>query len=525
MSASQQLSGCQRAFPFRSAQDHANSRLSMHVKGSHMDKYPAKSHAQRVAHRFGRKEGTIILKATSAQLWPNSDMPIPFRQDRYFYYITGCNEPNCYVVYDVGRDHLTLYLPPIDFSRIVWTGRGSTIEEALQKYDIDEAKYIKDYPVDQIIRESRAKAVYCLDSMDASFWDGSLHGLQFDDKDSAHLRYVFDCCRVIKDAHELALLREAADISSEAHKAVLTHLHKLSNEAEVEAEFMRVCIARHAREQAYSPIAGAGSNGSTLHYVRNDADFGDSQTLVLDAGCEWKCYASDITRTLPLNKKRPGYWPSKEAYDIYTLVQSVQDSCIYMMMEPGVNFLWITQMSRRLVTIGLIKLGILKGELEDILKAGSWFAFYPHGLGHQVGLEVHDVWPLPSQDSEITADDARWRELGVLPLPPAFSFPLAFAAGPERCKEEKDAPGMLKPGMVITIEPGVYFNKSLLSAFLKNPDLAKHIDEDVLRRYMPVGGVRIEDDILITKNGYEVLTTAPKGEEMLQLIRNGASKS
>lgn len=269
------------------------------IKGHGVDKYPAKSHAQRVVDKLGIESGTIILAATPMKLYSNSDQPMPFRQDRYFYYLTGSNEPGCLVTYDIACNHLTLLLPAIDESRVVWTGRGSTVEEAMEKYDIDEAQYLpKDIsaPLTHVLMHDDC----CRCCLPKLWLDNQAEGL-FDRSGEgramqARLREAFDSCRVIKDEHEIGLIRKANEITAEAHRTVLLGLHRFRNESHVDAAYTAACIAKHAKEQSYKPIAGAGSNASVLHYDRNDADFGDSQVMVLDAGCEWHCYASDVSR-------------------------------------------------------------------------------------------------------------------------------------------------------------------------------------------------------------------------------------
>ncbi|KAF2213187.1 hypothetical protein CERZMDRAFT_67426 [Cercospora zeae-maydis SCOH1-5] len=455
-------------------------RIRIHA-GPGVNKYPAKTHVRRVAEKLNVSQGFILLAATNARNWPNSDMPAPFRQDRYFYYLTGCNEADTFVTYDIGKDKLSLWLPPINKQRVVWYGRGSTVEEALERYDIDAAYYIKS---NKCALEDFGEV--CSDVPQSSFMKPSKP------IDTKALRHAIDACRVIKDDHEIALIRRANDITAEAHVNVMKGIAQFKNEAEVEAAYMKVCIARKAKIQAYDPIAGSGPNAAELHYSDNTADFGNGQTVVLDAGCEVERYASDVTRTMPINPKHPGHWPSQEAKDIYHLVEFVQESCIKRML-PGVQFIEIFWYAHQLIIEGLLKLGILVGDqVGTIFAAGTSRAFMPHGLGHHVGLEVHDVSPDPA--------------------PP-------MAESSYGALHSVDAP-VLEPGMVVTIEPGVYFNKFLLdNFFLNDPKHRQFIDMKVLKRYMQVGGVRIEDDILITKHGYENITTAPKGEEMLNIIR------
>lgn len=193
--------------------------------------------------------------------------------------------------------------------------------------------------------------------------------------------------RVIKDEHEIQLIKKANDISSQAHKEVLANILKFKNETQVEGLFLDVCISKQAKEQAYAPIVASGPNAGTLHYGDNNQDFEDRQLICLDAGCEWQLYASDVTRTFPLS----GDWPSEEAKQIYRLVQRMQETCIGR-LAPGVRFLDLQILAHQIAIDGLISLGILhNGTREEIFKAGTSRAFFPHGLGHHIGLETHDV--------------------------------------------------------------------------------------------------------------------------------------
>ncbi|KAF2764305.1 Creatinase/aminopeptidase [Teratosphaeria nubilosa] len=463
-----------------------------------IDEYPAEAHARRLADKLKAKDGTIAIAANPSQLYPKSDQL-----------------PGQYVTYDIGRDTLKLWLPPIDESQVVWAGRGSTIEEKLEKYDIDEAEYLDPFGSGKdVMRYPLANMVHWL-------YFHVLKGGSYSGVAEVKLRYALNACRVIKDDHEIGLIKHANQITAEAHLAALRGLHSFTTEAEVDAAYTATCIARHAKEQAYDPIFGSGQNASIFHYSANNGAFRDSQVCVMDAGCDADCYASDVTRTFPLNKAKPGHWPSKEAEKVYHLVEKVQEACIGA-LGPGRDFIQIVLLARRLTLEGLITLGVLKGKFEDIWKAGTVIGFFPHGLGHHVGLDVHDVSPIPHPPlPSVVAESADLPLTPKFGLPKQFDFahPALYADG-----ESKLIPtSRLEPGMVITIEPGCYFNRFLLGRFfLNNPAHSKLIDKDVLDRYWKVGGVRIEDDILITRAGIENLTTTPKGEKMLEVIRGGA---
>ena len=371
----------------------ANLAIRLSTTGT-IDKYPAKPHARRVAEHLSVPKGLILLFATPSALYPNSDQPVPFRQDRYFYYLSGCNEPGCYLTYDIGADVLTLWLPEINERKVVWLGRGSTVEEARERYDVDEARYItskhdlgRGWTECEAVLEGYARQyvagasegeVYTLDNRLREDW--MKHYMTRAQDTGPQLQFALNTSRILKDPHEIALIRHANTVTAAAH---------------------------HAKQQAYSPIAGSGPNASILHYTANDAEFGDAQMMVLDAGCEVDCYASDVTRSFPLNRSRPGHWPSREAESVYKLVESVQEACIAE-MKPGKSFAEISRLAFDMTLDGLLDLGILCGEREAIKKVGTHFAFFPHGLGHHLGLEVHDVAPRAPPRGDV-GPMARWR--------------------------------------------------------------------------------------------------------------------
>jgi Xaa-Pro dipeptidase len=314
--------------------------------------------------------------------------------------------------------------------------------------------------------------------------------------DGKRLRPAIDRCRVIKDAHEIKCIRTANEISARAHRAVLENLHGFTNEAQIRGLFENVCISNFAKP-AYGIIAASGANASTLHYTDDNESIKGRQLVCLDAGAEYHDYASDVTRTFPVS----GSWPSAEAKSIYGIVREMQETCIKQ-LAPGVRMYDVHVLAHKIAIRGLLALGVLRdGAVDEIYAAGTSRGFFPHGLGHHMGLEVHDVDGLSTM-RYLRRDDTD------------FHVPCPLSA--------HDQP-RLEEGMVVTVEPGIYFSRyELERAYLSLPKHARYIDDRVLDRYWPVGGVRIEDDILITATGYENLTTAPKGELAMEIIRNGA---
>lgn len=336
--------------------------------------------------------------------------------------------------------------------------------------------------------------------------------------DTAALKPAMNRAREVKDEYEIALVRRANDISSAAHRRVARNLLRMRNESQLQAVFEAVSTASDAHSQAYPVIAGAGPHGATLHYGANNAPLAGHATLVFDAGCEYRCYASDVTRTLPISGSF-----SPRAAAINDVVMRMQAECIEL-MRPGKFFYEIHNHAGHVAVDGLLKLGILRGTREELIAAGTISAFFTHGLGHHVGLEVHDVVgdaPLMLSAAAETIGGLRHSGKRTMMTPDK----LAAMNRISRATAAEKQRTVLRAGMILTIEPGLYFNREYLEGFFRDdPVHGKLIVWDVVERYYPVGGSRTEDCILVTESGYENLTTAPKGQELLDVIngREGA---
>lgn len=307
--------------------------------------------------------------------------------------------------------------------------------------------------------------------------------LSFAKADSTALQEAIEECRVVKDNYEIAMIRKANDVSAIAHKAVLAAAHKANNERQLAAIFVERCTAHGCFNQAYSPIVASGTDASTLHYVRNDKHI-DSGTLnlLLDAGAEYSVYAADVTRTFPINGK---FTP--ESKNIYSIVLDMQMQCMGM-LKAGVHWDDVHTHAHKVAIDGLLKIGILKGDPKDILAARTSAGFFPHGLGHYLGMDTHDT----GGHRNMEETDSLFRSLRVRRVLPA--------------------------GAVITVEPGVYFCRFILEPMLNEEAHSKYIDADVLEKYWQVGGVRIEDDVLITDKGFENLTDVPRAVEEIEAL-------
>lgn len=469
----------------------------------------AKQHARRVAAKLRAAHGLIYLAGQPTINWGDSDQARPFRQRRYFYYLCGTDEPDCYLTYDIQADLLTLYVPDFDLHRAIWMGPTVTREEAQARYDVHRVCYFASLQGDierwasqynhssliYILHESQRPVV----SSSRDLW-----------LDAGLLKPAMDTARGVKDGHEIQLIRQANQVSALAHRKILETIRGMTTEAEIEGSFLDTCVSHGAKHQAYEIIAGSGENAAVLHYVKNDEPLEGRQLVCLDGGAEWNCYASDVTRTFPPT----GHWPSTQAKHIYQLVEKMQEACIQR-IRPGVRFLDLHVLAHEIAIQGLLKLGIFRNgySVKEIRRSGASTVFFPHGLGHHVGLEVHDVSGHPLTASLDESRNVSEEDKSIL-MPSITAH--SSSSSPRTLSTAE-----LEAGMVVTVEPGIYFSRLALANVRKQPMLAQYIDLGVAEAYISVGGVRIEDDILVTGTGYENLTTAPKGEEVLEVIRGG----
>jgi Xaa-Pro dipeptidase len=374
-------------------------------------------------------------------------------QRRYFFYLSGCELPDSYLTYEIATEKLTLFIPPVEPDEVIWSGLPMSPEEAKAKYDVDDCKTTKDINGHLTSQsESAQSTIYAIPeqvSVHITF-------ISYKEKELKQLKTAIEYCRVTKSDYEIALIRKANVISTAAHEAVMKAASKATNECELEAVFLKACVERNAKNQAYHSIVAAGEHAATLHYVHNAAPISDQNLLLLDAGCEVDCYASDITRTFPLKGSF-----TDESLAIYKIVLEMQHQCINA-LKSGVVWDSIHELAHKIAIKGLLELGILKGDEIELFDKRISVAFFPHGLGHYLGMDTHD-----------TGGNANYADEDVM-----FRYLRTRGSLPERS--------------VITVEPGVYFCRFIIEPYLKDEEKKKFIDEKVLEKYWSVGGVRIE---------------------------------
>lgn len=404
--------------------------------------------------RIAGDDAILVLPAAPERI-RSRDTHYPYRQDSDLWYLTGFPEPEAVLVLVPGRKHgeTILFCRERDPEREGWDGPRSGPEGAVERFGLDDA-----YPIDDLdeilpgLLEGRSRVYYHF-GRDTEFdlkligWLNRVRAQVRTGAQPPHefleLGHLLDELRLFKSPAELKLMQRAADISVKAHEAAMRAARPGVREYELQAEIERV-FRMHDAVPAYGSIVGAGDNACVLHYVANAAQSRDGDLVLVDAGAEYRGYASDITRTFPVNGRF-----SKQQRALHDLVGAAQEAALAH-ARPGVPYETGHDAAVRTLTEGLLRLGLLKGTLEKNVAGGQYKRFYRHKTGHWLGLDVHDVG-----DYRIDGDSR-----------------------------------LLEPGMVFTIEPGLYVAPG---------------DTTVAAKWRGIG-IRTEDDVLVTRDGHRVLT-------------------
>jgi Xaa-Pro aminopeptidase len=391
-------------------------------------------------------KNSIAVLYSAEEKTRSNDTQYPYRQDSNFYYLTGFKEDNSALVIIKKKNKYKsiLFVQEKDKKLELWTGKRLGEKESYKRFDVDEVyiskkinKKIKEFLTDKNSLyydfKSTNKAVKKL--------------IKLSDKvrNKKDIDLKVQEMRLIKSSSEINLIKKAINITKEAHHYAMSKNKLGKMEYELQAEIEYVFKKNGAYSDAYTSIVACANSANTLHYISNNKLMQNNELILIDAGCEYEYYASDITRTIPVNGKF-----TKAQAEVYQLVLDTQLKIIDM-IKPNVMRSFLQEKTELLLTEGLVKLGILKGDVKKLIKKKKHKIYYPHGIGHWMGLDVHDNAP--------------------------YTY-----------KNKKEIP--LKQGMVLTIEPGLYLNKD---------------DKNIPKKYRGIG-IRIEDDILITKNGYKNLS-------------------
>ena len=409
----------------------------------------------------------VVLIATAPERMRNADAAWPYRQDSDFHYLSGFPEPDAVLALLPGRQHgeAVLFCRERDPEHERWHGPSIGTERAVAEYGMDDAFPIDD--IDDILPgmiEGRGR-VYCHFGREPQFdaqllgWMRRLRQLRGGGvvpKEFVALGHLLHDLRLYKSRAELKLMRASAAIAAEAHLAAMAVARAGRHEYEVEAELFRV-MRSHGAVAAFPPIVAGGVNACTMHYQANRAPLKSGDLLLIDAGAELECYASDISRSFPVNGRF-----SREQRALYEIVLTAQLAAIDE-VQPGRSYSTAHDVAVHVITEGLCALGLIKQEPAEAIAEGSYKRFYPVKTSHWLGLDVHDV-------------------------------------GDYRVDGESR---MLEPGMVLTVEPGIYIAPDDISV----PEAWRGI------------GIRIEDDVAVTRDGHEVLTDGvPKDPQSMEAL-------
>ena len=419
-----------------------------------LDLAPFRARRERLLARMKAKGGGVAILHTAPERIRNRDAHYPYRHDSYFYYLTAFREPEAVVVLVAGKDtKQILFCRQKDEEREVWDGFRYGPAAAREIFGFDEAwtigdleKRLPDYLADQPLLWTGLGY--------DSAWDAKVLGALNAVRDKARsgltpphsvrdLRAELDEMRLIKDASELSTMRRAAHISAAAHCRAMQATRAGRFEYEIEAELLHSFRRAGSQAPAYTSIVAGGANACVLHYVDNDHLLHDGELLLIDAGCELDGYASDITRTFPVNGRFSG-----AQREVYEMVLAAQDAAREA-TRPGAHWNEPHDAAVKVLAQGMLDLGLIKGSLDGVLENGDYRRFYMHRTGHWLGMDVHDAGEYKL--------DGEWRAL--------------------------------QEGMVLTIEPGCYIRAAA--------DVPEHLWNI---------GIRIEDDAVVTAKGCELIT-------------------
>ena len=425
----------------------------------------------------GLEENSILFLKGGKEIYryDNDDDLHYFMQESNFYYLTGVREAGFYAMIDLKDSSVTLYVPTPDETTKIFF-HVETLEEISAKYGA-RAVELEKMPTD--INTRNPKAIYVLNGINSDsgrkiytcdyvFPEAIGHLNKRIDNNELIYEILADT-RTVKTDDELALLQDLNNSTIEGHLNAMKNLKPGMIERDVENLFWETMIQNtYARNHPYEHICGCGNDGATLHYINNDKELKDGELILMDMGCKLCQYVSDVTSTVPVNGKF-----TEKQKGIYEIVLNANREVIKN-IKPGVSWTDMHLLAEKVIITGLKDLGLLNGEVDEMVKARVCYYFMPHGLGHLMGLDVHDV------GGYLSYTPPRSKELGLSSLRSAR---------------------ILTKNTVMTVEPGIYFNQYLLEKGFKDEKVSKYFVQDKVKEYYDFGGVRIEDDIYVTENG------------------------
>lgn len=433
------------------------------------------------------KNGIVVIHA-GQETTRNSDVHYVFRQDSNFLFLSGITEPDFIILLDATTKQATLFIPNLNLQHQLWVGKQHTTKTAKKEFGFDEVFYRDEF--DRVLKKltKKNKKIYVLPN-DQHLINKELRA---NIAPTNILTNYLNELRVRKTKYEISFMQKANDISQTAHIAAMQYCEVGLYEYHLKNILEKFFFDSGEKHLAYPSIVASGNNAAILHYTSCAQKIKDGDLVLIDAGVEYCGYASDITRTFPANGKF-----NKQQKDVYELVLKVQEHCIKM-IKPHISMLEIHATASKMILAGLIDLGMIYPQnLEELYKKQVHKIFFPHSIGHLLGLDVHDVGAIDSSHQNKKTKKAGIRTQRVL---------------------EKD--------FVVTIEPGIYFIEGHFQNAETRQKYKNEINWEKAEEYKKhIGGIRIEDNVLVTKTGYKNLTHTPKTVGDIEQIMNKRSKN
>ncbi|GKT24857.1 Xaa-Pro dipeptidase [Aduncisulcus paluster] len=429
-------------------------------------------------------EGLLFVRGGESTCVYDTDADEVFQQEATFIFVTDFHEPDCFAVLDCYDKKYHLFVPHLPAEYAVWLGEIESLESIQKRTGCDYIHYTEELPTFwKEMPESKRLLIT------NKFSKGSVGEVPSSFTMTEDADKTIHELRMFKTPEEEGRILESCRILGECFRETIKFATPGRYEYQVDARLRYEGMMRGSRFVSFAAIPATGKSAATLHYIHCKKQLKDGDMFLLDAGVMYKGYASDVTRSFPVNGKF-----TEKQKELYQVVLDSQMACIEM-LKPGVEWRDVHAKSLEMLTKGLLKVGILKSEfsLEEHLKNHTATWFQGHGIGHSMGLAVHDIGAFP---------EGRGR----------FSEPGYSSLRMNR---------ILEPGIVVTIEPGCYFVDVVLNDVKKTPEKVKYVNFDKVAEYSAeIGGIRIEDDIIITKDGYKMLTNIPKTVEELEALKS-----
>ena len=446
--------------------------------------------------------GIVLLRGGVSRTRDDTDHEELFRQESYFNYLFGVAEPDWWGMIELGSGRATLFMPRLDAAYAVWMGEILSCEHYRARYGVDAVRYVDELegalaetfgPIHVMKGKNSDSGLDLADALPIT--ETEVAAAAAARRVDRVLYEVLAECRAGKSPAELELMRYVSWVSSEAHVAVMRDAKPGMMEYQLEARFLfHIADAGGCRHCAYTCICACGPNAAVLHYghagAPNDRRLLATDIGLLDMGAEYHCYASDITCSYPIG----GSFTADQRL-IFGAVLDAQVAVIGA-MRPGVSWVEMHTLAWRAVLSALRGGGVVKGDVDEMVAAGLGAVFMPHGLGHLIGLDTHDVGGYLSKDP-----------------------PRPAARGLSKLRTAR----VLAAGQVLTVEPGCYFIDALLDPALADAATARFLDEGVLKRFRGFGGVRLEDVVAVTDDGVDNYTLCPRTVEEIEGVMAGGA--